>query len=141
MNKIIKGKRYDTSTAKALGMADNSRLPNDFEYVCKTLFRTKSGNYFLHGEGGGNSRYGEWHGNSGGPGERIIPLDPEDAQEWAEKNLSADEYEKIFGTLREGTVKISADLSESDKARFDQLKKDLNKSAGELISWLMEQAK
>lgn len=140
MNKVIKGKKYNTDTAKLLAASDNGTLPNDFAYVREELYRTKSGHFFLYGYGGGNSVYGEWRGNSGGPGEKIMPFSLDDAQEWAEKNLSGNEVEEIFGKLKEGKVKITADISESAKNVLDGIKKETGESTGELLERLLKNA-
>lgn len=101
MKKIINGAKYDTNTAKCIGKWDNGVSSNDFDYVSEELYRTKSGKYFLYGQGGRNSRYGEWYGNTGGCGEQIMPMTREDAQVWAEKQLDGDGYETIFGEVPE----------------------------------------
>lgn len=107
MKKVINGKRYDTETAKAVGY-DSYSNPSDFSWWCETLYRKNTGEFFLHGEGGPMSRYAvsagqnEWSG-----GEMITPLTVEAAQAWAEKHLSADEYEKVFGAVEEtGNKKV-----------------------------------
>lgn len=137
MNKRIKGKLYNTESAKELARIDSGHSPSDFEYWEEVLYLTKSGNFFLYGWGGGNSRYGEWHGNSGGAGEKIMPMEPEAAMEWSENNLSADEVEQIFGRLEEDKVKITADISVSAKERLDSLRKESGKSIGEIIEGLL----
>lgn len=101
MKKIINQKRYDTETAKMMG-TDYYGMPRDFEYWQETLYRKQTGEFFLHGEGGAMSRYAEAVGtNSWSGGERIMPLTVEEAQKWAEKHLTADEYESIFGAVEE----------------------------------------
>ena len=113
MKKIINGKRYDTDTAKEITYTSYSNR-RDFHYWCETLYRKNTGEYFLHGEGGPDSRYAvtvgqnEWSG-----GEKIIPLTIEKAKEWAEKYLDADEYEKIFGAVEETKKTISLSLPEN----------------------------
>ena len=103
MKKIINGKLYDTDTAKEMGTGCASCSPRDFHYYSETLYRKRTGEYFLYGEGGPASRYAErvdnnmWSG-----GAKIIPLDLKGAMEWAEQNLRAEEYEAIFGTPDEG---------------------------------------
>lgn len=116
MNKIIDGNRYDTKTATELGYMDNGYQTNDFYYFGETLCRTPKGNYFIHGYGGGNSKYGEWHGNSGGSGEVIQPIDESAAKKWAEEYLTGDEYEEIFGKVEENTRKQNKE-SEQKKQR------------------------
>ena len=101
MKKIINGKMYNTETAKELGY-DSYSNSRDFNYWCETLYQKRTGEFFLHGEGGANSKYAEmvdmncWCG-----GERIFPLTMEQAKHWAERHLSADEYEDIFGEVEE----------------------------------------
>ena len=57
MKKVINGALYDTSTAKLLG-EDSYSNPGDFQHWVETLYRTKSGKYFLHGKGGAMTKYG-----------------------------------------------------------------------------------
>jgi len=54
MKKIIKGSLYNTDTAKFLGCIEPAgQNTNDLNFFRETLYRTKSGKYFLHGEGHG----------------------------------------------------------------------------------------
>lgn len=104
MKKVIDGKRYDTDTAKKLAY-DSYSNPRDFNHWVEELYRKNTGEFFLYGTGGPMSRYAvstgqnEWSG-----GEKIIPLTTEAAQAWAEKHLSADEYEAIFGAVAEEAI-------------------------------------
>ena len=59
MKKIINGKLYDTDTAKEMGTGCASCSPRDFHYYSETLYRKRTGEYFLYGEGGPASRYAE----------------------------------------------------------------------------------
>ena len=74
MKKVISGRRYDTDTAKKVGEASYSNC-SDFHYWSEELYRKKTGEYFLFGEGGALSKYqqevgqNEWTG-----GKEIIPL-------------------------------------------------------------------
>lgn len=102
MKQIIKGKKYDTDTARKVGMASNGEGWRDFRYYEETLFCKRTGEYFLYGAGGPASRYAVSAGqNTWSGGEQLIPLTFENAREWAEKNLSADEYEAEFGEVTE----------------------------------------
>ena len=100
MKKIINGKKYDTTTATNVGEWDNGCYGN-FGYCSETLYRKKTGEFFLHGEGGASSRYSSHYGDSCGSGEQIIPLTEEAAMKWAEQRISADAYEAIFGEVAE----------------------------------------
>lgn len=112
MKKIIKGKLYNTETAKLLGEWENNYSINDFKHVSEHLYLKKIGEYFLHGEGGPLSIYAEQigiHGRSGG--ERIRPLTYAEAREWAEEKLEVEEYEKIFGEVSEDDLIIRLSIS------------------------------
>lgn len=137
MDKRINGKMYNTDTAKMLVRIDSGHSPTDFAYWEESLYRTKTGNFFLYGWGHGNSRYGEWHGNSGGDGEKIMPMTPEEAEKWAENNLSGTEVERIFGKLEEGKEKITADISKTAKMKIDKLRAETGRSIGEIIDDLL----
>ena len=103
MKKIIGGKRYDTETADFMG-SDSYSNTRDFHYWYEGLYRKRNGEFFLYGEGGAASKYAETVGqNEWCGGEKIIPLSVEKAKEWAEKHLSCDTYEKIFGAVEDDT--------------------------------------
>jgi len=133
MKTVKHGLLYDTSTASKIGTWDNGLFPNDFGYVKETLHKKKTGEYFLHGEGGANSKYGVWHGNSGGWGEVIRPYTPEEAREWAEEHLDADVYIDEFGDPGEGPEgKVSLNLSvlASTKAKLERMRQDSKRVTG-----------
>jgi hypothetical protein len=122
MKKIINGKRYDTDTATLIGSARYS-YPGDFEYWTEELYRKKTGEFFLYGEGGAMSRYSRSTGqNEWSGGEEIRPLSLKEAQEWAEKYLDADEYEEVFGRIEEGKTQIATWIADSVKVDADQLR-------------------
>ena len=107
MKQIIKGKKYDTETAKFLVDRSHSN-PRDFGYVYEALYIKRTGEYFLYGEGGAMTKYRTWiDNNSWTGGEKITPITEQDAREWVEQYLDADDYERIFGKVEEdGTMKI-----------------------------------
>ena len=98
MVKFIKGKKYSTETATKLADWDNSYAVNDHKYLSETLYQKRTGEYFLHGEGGGLTRYATSVGNAYTAGEKILPLTEEEAHSWAEEHLDGEDYEKIFGS-------------------------------------------
>lgn len=117
MKKIINGKIYDTNSANNVGGWDNNRSVTDFDYCSETLYRKRTGEFFLYGEGGAMSKYSVSRGNnSWSGGEMIIPLSYEAAQKWAEKHLSGDDYESIFGEVDEDDSRTQLSLSLSTSA-------------------------
>jgi hypothetical protein len=139
MKKVINGSLYNTETAQSLGCVEPAGYnSSDFNYFKETLYRTKSGKYFLHGEGHGNSRYGEWRGNTGGWGEQIRPYTPEEARQWAGENLSAKEYIEAFGEPEEASdIKVPLNISVS--AEFKSLLISLREETGKSISQIIEE--
>lgn len=135
MKKVISGALYDTETAKLLG-EDSYSTPRDFAHWRETLYRTKSGKYFLHGEGGAMTKYAvsvgqnEWSG-----GEKIIPLDLDSAQKWAEEHLDGDECIKAFGEPEERTTVM---ILAATKAKLSDIKAKTGKSFGDIIAEAVE---
>jgi hypothetical protein len=78
---------YDTEDADKMMSTKATDPENILRSYEETLFRTKTGHYFLFGKGGPMSPYGEIvgkHCRSGGS--KIIPLDPQDALEWLRRH-------------------------------------------------------
>ena len=142
MKKVIRGRVYDTETAQEIGSTcgggENSR---DFHYWEETLYKKKTGEYFLHCFGGAMSQYGVWHGNSGGSGEHIKPLSYEEAKDWAEEALDGDDYIAEFGDPEENGDKALISFSLT-KGAVDLLKREAQKrdmSASALVEELIRE--
>lgn len=102
MKKIINGRKYDTETAQRIGYRSNGGGWRDFSHVEESLYRKRTGEFFIHGEGGPMTGYARSTGqNSWSGGEDIIPLTEQEAREWVERYLDADQYEEIFGEVEE----------------------------------------
>ena len=57
MKKIINNKLYDTDTAKRLGYDGGG---DGFDSWTEELYKKRTGEYFIYGEGGARTRYGEF---------------------------------------------------------------------------------
>ena len=133
MRKVLGGSKYDTETAKFLGSCEYGR-PGDFNHYREELYRTKSGKYFVYGEGGARTRYAGRSGDLWTDGELIAPVTEDVAKQWAEKELSGDGYEAAFGAVVEDTVQISAAIKTELKEKFDAKKKERGMTTVELLS-------
>ncbi len=112
MRKIINNKVYDTDTATRIGLADNGHDYNDFAYSGETLYRKRTGEYFLHGEGGPMTSYAVRTGSNNWSGsERITPLSYYAARQWAVEHLSTEAYEAEFGEVTEDDSQVTITLS------------------------------
>ena len=123
MKKIINGKRYDTDTAIRVAEWENIPYVTDFSYYCEELYKKRTGEYFLHGEGNAASKYSKSVGNNTWAGSSaIIPLTYDAAREWAEEHLDADEYESEFGAVDESdeTVTVSVRIPAHLKSALDR---------------------
>lgn len=101
MKKIINGKKYDTDTAEFVGRYWNGRGATDFTYFEEALFKKKTGEFFLEGEGGALTAYAVPCGSGCSGGCKIIPLTEKEARDWVEKNLSYDTFVEFFGEPEE----------------------------------------
>ena len=74
MRRIIRNKVYDTSTAQKMGTYRNLEDSNDSVYYEETLYRKKTGEFFLYTYSEPNSQVS------------IAPLTEDEAQEWTDFN-------------------------------------------------------
>lgn len=107
MKKQINRKTYDTSKASRIGSYEYGST-SDPDYRRETLYRKRTGEYFLHGSGGPMSRYAAPSGvNIWSGGELLSPLTIEQARAWVEEHLSTAEYDAQFGEiLDDGSTEI-----------------------------------
>ncbi len=96
MVKIINGKKYNSDTARIIAYVNNIdgfRILqcNDAKFFEKTLYKKRTGEYFICTEGN----------NYSGVEIGIEPVSEEEAKKWSEKYLDADEYELIWGEVEE----------------------------------------
>jgi hypothetical protein len=144
MKKIINGKVYDTDKARELGTWANAGGWRDFNHCEETLYRKKTGEFFLHGEGGPMTRYAKAvDQNSWTGGERIMPMSYDEAREWAEEKLDASEYEEIFGEISEDSSRIQVGYSLS-ATTVETIKREAARrgiTAGAYIEQLVAEAK
>ena len=117
MKKIINNKVYDTETAKELGSWSTRADCGNFSQFSETLYRKKTGEFFLYGAGGPMTKYAVAEGsNSWRGGSRIMPLSFQEARTWVEEHLGADEFEAIFGAVAEDDSRVQVCYSLSAKA-------------------------
>lgn len=106
MKKIINGKKYDTETATVVAEWSTPDSWNSHTHTEETLYRKKTGEFFIYGEGGPQTKYATDMGQGAWMmGDKIIPLSFEAARKWAEEHLEVEEYESIFGEVEEDESK------------------------------------
>ena len=80
---------YNPETSQLLASRDNGLYGNDFDYVKYELYQNEDGDYFIVIKDN-RSEYSD-----------IYVVTEEEAKAWAEKYLSGEEYEEIFGEVEE----------------------------------------
>lgn len=139
MKRIIKGKRYDTFTARRVAEWENMPYATDMDWYCEQLYKKRNGEYFLCGAGNARSKYARNLGdNQWGASEQLIPMSYESAKAWAEKHMDGDAYEAEFGEVSEGdeeeSVVLSVRITPTAKAMLDRLAAKTGTSKGDLVS-------
>jgi hypothetical protein len=113
MKKVINNKVYDTEKARKVASWVNKKYkPDDAHFYKETLYQKKTGEFFLHGEGGKLSLYRETAHGDWVAGEGIRPLTFDGARIWASESMSTDDYLAEFEPDEDEkailTVKISS---------------------------------
>lgn len=120
MRTVIKNKLYDTATAKAIG---RYFIPNSS--ITETLYRKKTGEYFLHKAEDGQR-------------DRATPLSYEDAKVWGKMSLNDLDYNKAFlGTVQSNVVKVT--LSADARGLLEAEQSRTGKTYNQILSSLIEQ--
>lgn len=96
MRKVIGGKLYDCGTATRVASATNGLRESDHKHFYESIYRTKKGNWFIYGEGGGLTKYREAVGNAYTSGCGLQPLTPEEAMSWLEQHDEIAVLEEYF---------------------------------------------
>lgn len=140
MKKVIRGRVYDTTKAKKIYETDNGLGYNDLYYISETLYCKKTGEYFLHGDGGAGTGYAKHCGTTSVGAEDIVPLTYNEAKQWAEEHMNGDEYTKEFGDpeadYTNKVMTISIRQKAIDKVKREAQKRDM--SVSKLIEDLIE---
>ena len=154
MKKRINTLSYDTETAKKLGEWSNNLPKTEFEHCSETLYKKRTGEYFLYGKGGALSKYSKHpygQKNDYVGGEDIIPLTRDEAQRWFEKannddsDLATDEvYDREFGQIVKSDEMVDLHVQIS-KGAFQKLERlvqaQANTSKQDIIENLIWSAK
>lgn len=138
MRKIIGGKVYDTDTATYIDERDNGRGFTDHRFLRQELYRKRTGEYFLYGEGGGLTPHADTYGDSMGWGEEIIPFSYEQARTWAEVYSEPEVYEQEFEVKDEDYKILPVKLPQQ---LYDTLKKQAEEDNKTLKEFIVDKVK
>ena len=141
MRKHYKYKLYDTDTAIRIGVWVNGLSADDPNYIKEELFRKRTGEYFLYGEGGLMTLYGKWIGNTGSYGANIRPYTYEEARNWAQAHLDSCAFLAEFkdsNMSENGRVPLSLTVSPLTKSLLEKQRRDTDKSISQLVDELVK---
>lgn len=127
MRKIINGRSYDTTTAAMVGCkVFCGEYVTDLCYCDNCLYRKRTGEYFLSATSCGS--------------ETIKPLAYAEADEWARRNLDADEYEAEFGSVPEGgeTVQVGVRLPSAVARKLARAASETGRTQTEIVCELID---
>lgn len=116
MQKRIHGLMYDTETATLIAKTDNGYPVSDLKFARYELYKKRTGEYFLYGEGNAASECHHFNRseNAYEAGEIIRPLGIDDVKHWLEKyqdDFDHDIYEQEFGHIKQTGEKKQISLS------------------------------
>lgn len=129
----LDGKKYDTRTSHRICTYAHGKA-GDPDYVHETLYRKRSGEYYLDGLGGEASR---WHGSGG-----VQPLCRAWAEGWVLGNFGQTKYEEIFcpAINKEDKKRITLELRASVYAKLESLAESAGMSKTAAIEKLIDDA-
>lgn len=115
MKKIINGKVYNTEKAKLIAEAHHDNIKDaDGKSLKQWMYQKKTGEYFIYAIGAAIELQNIFqHGYK--PNAGIYPLTYDQAQKWAERELSADQWESIFGDPEDDDTQVAVNLSVTAK--------------------------
>jgi hypothetical protein len=96
MKKVIGGKLYNCATATKVASASNGLRESDHKHCYESIYRTKKGNWFIYGEGGGLTKYRKAVGDAFTSGDGLQPLTADEAMAWLEQHDEIEVLEEYF---------------------------------------------
>ena len=103
----INGIAYNTKTAEVIARNGSRRevSHSDERWYNETLYRKRSGEFFLYGSGGIFTKYAKQTGpNSWERSDAILPLTEDEVKQWAMNNLDDNGYKNICQKIEEKPV-------------------------------------
>lgn len=142
MKKIIKNKVYDTDKAMKCASFENHSDKSAPDWYCETLYKKKTGEFFIHATGNSESRYSRDYGYKNRKGiENIFPVSFNEAHDWAKENCKLEELSLVFGDPSEsGKAAIHIYLEKSSIQKVKSKASELDITVSEYIEGLIIQS-
>lgn len=138
MRQVIKGKVYDTEAAERVSetyVPPQGERDKGLGYYDETLYRKRTGEYFLHGEVSSANPYASV---AFAGVEKILPLTLEEARGWARDHPGSIDAEAVFGESGDHHLHIvlSGDVWHAVRMRSWET----GQSVREVMEWCVRQA-
>lgn len=140
MEKIINGKRYNTETAELI--AERTNNLRSFDYIHEELYRKRTGEFFISGEGGARSKYARRiEQNTWSDGWALVPITDEEAKTWLEEHSDAETYERCFAVDEEddGLVRLNVNITQEDSEKIRSYARRCGKSVADVVRMMIAQ--
>jgi hypothetical protein len=144
MKRQIGTKTYDSDRAYIVASWDNGLPPGDPAREDERLHRSKSGLFFIYGQGGPASKYAKLRKGEWLAGEGITPISVDDAVALGRERMTDDDFQREFtrGGKDEGgkiaQIKMSPEQAGWLKSRREQTGETYNDIIRSLIAQQME---
>ena len=138
MEKIINGKRYNTETAELI--AEREENVGSFDHIHEELYRKRTGEFFISGEGGARTAYARRiEQNTWTNGCALVPITDEEAKAWLEKYADAETYERCFAVDEEDDrlVRLSVDITQEDSEKLRAYARRGGKSVADVVRMMI----
>lgn len=101
MQQVINRTLYDTESSERIARYAGNTDPSDFYFLIEELYKTAAGDYFIHGQGGAQTKYAKRVSGGRTGSEEIREVTEEEALEWCEDRsidgeIVADEFQDLI---------------------------------------------
>lgn len=141
MERIIRGRRYNTATAEAVAEHEYVH-PSDLEWMHEVLYRKRTGEYFLWGAGGPRSKYRKRvKKDVFDSGESIKPITLDEAKVFIKKYGTVETYKNQFeiNEFDGETIQLNIYLSAPTFQRLKIASVERGESMTKLVSKLIDE--
>lgn len=139
MRKIKEGRQYDTEAAMYVASCTHG-IEGDPDWYTEKLYRKKTGEFFIAGEGGEKTRYAHRLYGTVGPGFDIIPLDHEDVRAWSadhEVPIPTELFDAGYGKGDRAGRYVGAMVSEEAVERLSLASRRTGESKAKILERLI----
>lgn len=135
MKRFFDNKRYDTEKAKLICEWVSGTPDEPATYAEEHLYRKTTGEYFLCGKGGANTKYAAIRRGLVKGSEEIVPIDIMTARNLVKEHATPEVYNLIFGKEKTGKlVQVNFSMDERYASLLKLLKIKTGRSELDIVT-------